>query len=72
MTKVSYNTHQNATGAYILSGMSHVINIVFARLFPMGDMPEMLVSLISKGKAVLWSSQSKKGCKVNRLIQSTI
>jgi len=34
------------------------------RLFPMGDMPEILVSLIAKGKAVLWSSQIKKGCKV--------
>lgn len=30
----------------------------------MGDMPEILHSLIAKGRAILWSSQEKDGFKV--------
>jgi len=30
-------------------------------LFPMGDMPEILHTLIAKGRAILWSSQEKEG-----------
>ncbi|XP_028517380.1 apical junction molecule isoform X2 [Exaiptasia diaphana] len=44
-------------------GTSNVVFVVLDELFPMGDMPDILVTLIAKGKAVLWSSQSKKGCK---------
>ena len=38
------------------------------RLFPMGDMPEILHTLIAKGRAILWSSQEKEGYKVTVLI----
>ena len=30
----------------------------------MGDMPEILHSLIAKGRAILWSSQEKEGYRV--------
>ena len=30
----------------------------------MGDMPEILHSLIAKGRAILWSSQEREGYKV--------
>ena len=38
--------------------------LMYFRLFPMGDMPEILHSLIAKGRAILWSSQEKEGYQV--------
>ena len=39
-------------------------HIFLLRLFPMGDMPEILHTLIAKGRAILWSSQEKEGYRV--------
>lgn len=33
----------------------------------MGDMPEILHSLIAKGRAILWSSQEKEGYQVSTM-----
>ena len=44
--------------------LSHQNALICYRLFPMGDMPEILHSLIAKGRAILWSSQEKDGFKV--------
>ncbi|XP_074631725.1 uncharacterized protein LOC141890216 isoform X5 [Acropora palmata] len=43
--------------------LSHQNVFICYRLFPMGDMPEILHSLIAKGRAILWSSQEKDGFK---------
>ena len=43
---------------------SHMVHIFLLRLFPMGDMPEILHTLIAKGRAILWSSQEKEGYRV--------
>ncbi|XP_001632289.3 uncharacterized protein LOC5511910 [Nematostella vectensis] len=42
---------------------SDVVFVILDELFALGDMPEILHTLIAKGKAVLWSSQDKHGCK---------
>ena len=41
-----------------------MLHIFLLRLFPMGDMPEILHTLIAKGRAILWSSQEKEGYRV--------
>ena len=47
--------------------MNQALDVVSCfRLFPMGDMPEILHSLIAKGKAILWSSQEREGFKVTK------
>lgn len=45
-------------------GNSNRLYVILDKLFPMGDMPEILHSLIAKGRAILWSSQEKDGFKV--------
>lgn len=42
-------------------GNSNRLYVILDKLFPMGDMPEILHSLIAKGRAILWSSQEKEG-----------
>ncbi|XP_074631726.1 uncharacterized protein LOC141890216 isoform X6 [Acropora palmata] len=44
-------------------GNSNRLYVILDKLFPMGDMPEILHSLIAKGRAILWSSQEKDGFK---------
>jgi len=42
-------------------GNSNRLYVILDKLFPMGDMPEILHTLIAKGRAILWSSQEKEG-----------
>lgn len=44
-------------------GNSNRLYVILDKLFPMGDMPEILHTLIAKGRAILWSSQEKEGYK---------
>ncbi|XP_078351985.1 uncharacterized protein LOC144636668 isoform X2 [Oculina patagonica] len=54
-----YTVSQN--GLCPRCGNSNRLYVILDKLFPMGDMPEILHTLIAKGRAILWSSQEKEG-----------
>jgi len=56
-----YTVSQN--GLCPRCGNSNRLYVILDKLFPMGDMPEILHTLMARGRAILWSSQEKEGYK---------